>query len=64
MGMLIDGKWVDDDARFRHRSCGAFVWRESAFTGRATADGSSGFRAEPGALPPIRLARLPMRTAR
>jgi putative glutathione S-transferase len=48
MGMLIEGKWVDDDAQYRTASSGAFVRPQSIFTHRVTADGSSGFKAEPG----------------
>ena len=48
MGMLIDGKWIDDDARYRNPDGGAFVRAESVFRDFVTADGSSGFRAEPG----------------
>jgi len=48
MGMLIEGKWIDDDASYRTASSGAFVRPQSVFTHRVTADGSSGFRAEPG----------------
>ena len=48
MGMVIDGKWVDDDQAFRHAAGGAFVRPVSSFDGWVTADGSSGFKAEPG----------------
>src|SRR6516225_2841884 len=48
MGMVIEGKWVDDDAQYRTSSSGAFVRPQSVFTHRVTADGSSGFKAEPG----------------
>ena len=48
MGMLIDGKWVEDDAKYRNPEGGAFVRSESSFRSFVTADGSSGFRAEPG----------------
>jgi putative glutathione S-transferase len=48
MGMLIDGKWIDDDEKFRNPQGGAFVRPASAFRDRITADGSSGFKAEPG----------------
>jgi putative glutathione S-transferase len=52
MGMLIDGKWTDDD-QFRNKD-GKFVRPESIFRGWVTADGSvgpagdAGFKAEPG----------------
>lgn len=48
MGMVIDGKWIDDDEKFRNPEGGAFVRAESVFRDRITADGSSGFKAEPG----------------
>jgi glutathionyl-hydroquinone reductase len=48
MGMVIEGKWVDDDAQYRTAATGAFVRPQSLFTHRVTADGSSGFKAEPG----------------
>ena len=47
MGMLVQGVWHDvwyDTAK----TGGAFVRKDSAFRQRATADGSSGFRAAPG----------------
>ena len=48
MGMLIGGTWIDDDAAYRNPLGGAFVRAESAFRDRITADGSSGYAAEPG----------------
>lgn len=48
MGMLIDGTWTDDDAAHRNASGGAFVRPEAKFNAWVTADGSSGFKAEPG----------------
>ncbi len=48
MGMVIEGKWVDDDAKYRNPEGGAFVRPESIFRDRVTADGSSGFEAQPG----------------
>jgi len=47
MGMLVQGVWHDVwyDTR---KTDGAFVRVDSAFHDRVTADGSSGFRAEPG----------------
>ena len=32
MGMLIEGKWVDDDTQYRTASSGAFVRPQSVFT--------------------------------
>ena len=48
MGMVIDGRWIDDDAAYRNPEGGAFVRAESVFRDRITADGSSGYPAEPG----------------
>src|SRR5713101_7797934 len=45
MGMLIDGKWTD---RRPAEVAGHFVRPESQFRNFITADGSSGFKAEPG----------------
>ncbi len=46
MGMLVNGVWVTEDRLSDEE--GRFVRRESRFRGRVTADGSSGFAAEPG----------------
>lgn len=48
MGMVIDGTWIDDDEKYRNPQGGAFVRPESIFRDRITADGSSGYKAEPG----------------
>ena len=48
MGMLVEGKWVGDDARQRNDAKGAFVRPDSSFRHRITRNGSSGFPAEPG----------------
>jgi len=47
MGMLVQGVWHDVwyDAR---KTDGVFMRVDSAFRDRVTADGPSGFRAEPG----------------
>ena len=47
MGMLVDGIWRDDTALVE-RERGRFVRDDSKFRGAVTADGSSGFKAEPG----------------
>jgi putative glutathione S-transferase len=47
MGMLVEGVWKDVP-RDTRATGGAFVRPESAFRDRVTADGSSGFKAEPG----------------
>jgi glutathionyl-hydroquinone reductase len=47
MGLLIDGKW--QDRWYDTKSTGgAFKRQESSFRHQVTADGSSGFKAEPG----------------
>jgi len=43
MGLLVEGKWQDQDPRPQG---GAFQRPDSSFRGWVTADGSSGFRAE------------------
>ena len=48
MGMVIEGAWVDDDAKYRNPTGGEFVRAQSSFRDWVTADGASGFRAEPG----------------
>lgn len=48
MGMVINGEWIDDDEKYRNPTGGAFVRAESIFRDFITADGSSGFKAEPG----------------
>ncbi len=47
MGKLIDGVWHDVGYDTK-KTGGRFVRRESQFRDRVTADGSSGFKAEPG----------------
>ena len=47
MGMLVEGEWLADDERYRRSDDGAFVRPGSAFRAFVTADGSSGFPAEP-----------------
>jgi glutathionyl-hydroquinone reductase len=46
MGKLIDGRWVNDGNRPGGKA--QFVREETKFRGTVSADGSSGFRAEPG----------------
>ena len=48
MGMVIDGEWIDDDSKYRNPAGGAFVRPESVWRDKISADGSSGFKAEPG----------------
>ena len=47
MGMLIEGQWIDDDEKYRNSTSGTFVRPESSWRNIITADGSSGFKAEP-----------------
>jgi putative glutathione S-transferase len=47
MGLLIDGRWHDQWYDTKSTG-GAFKRQESAFRNWVTADGSSGFKAEPG----------------
>jgi glutathionyl-hydroquinone reductase len=48
MGVLIDGQWTDGELPQETTSTGQFKRVDSAFRDRITADGSSGFKAEPG----------------
>src|SRR5258705_13828832 len=48
MGVLIGGKWTDGELPQETSAAGQFKRAESQFRNRITADGSSGFKAEPG----------------
>jgi glutathionyl-hydroquinone reductase len=48
MGVLIDGKWRDEELPQETAQTGAFNRMDSIFRQRITADGSSGFKAEAG----------------
>src|SRR5215208_3405371 len=48
MGVLIDGKWTDGELPQETGETGQFKRVDSSFRDRITADGSSGFKAEPG----------------
>ena len=48
MGVLIDGKWTDGELPQETGTTGEFKRADSRFRDRITADGSSGFKAEPG----------------
>jgi putative glutathione S-transferase len=48
MGILIDGKWTDEQLPEETGKAGDFRRADSRFRGVITADGSSGFKAEPG----------------
>jgi glutathionyl-hydroquinone reductase len=48
MGIMIDGKWTDEALAAETGKAGEFLRAESQFRDRITADGSSGFKAEPG----------------
>ena len=47
MGVLIDGKWTDGELPQETTQIGQFKRADSVFRDRITADGSSGFKAEP-----------------
>jgi len=46
MGLLIDGRWSTD--WYKSDDKGHFIREDTVFRGSVSADGSSGFRAEPG----------------
>ncbi len=48
MGILVDGKWLDEEFAQETSKSGNFQRIDSAFRDRVTADGSSGFPAEAG----------------
>ena len=48
MGVLINGVWTDGELPQETGEGGCFKRAESRFRDRITADGSSGFKAEPG----------------
>jgi glutathionyl-hydroquinone reductase len=48
MGVLVQGRWRDEELPTETDSAGAFRRSESQFRSRITADGSSGFKAEAG----------------
>src|SRR5579863_8405278 len=48
MGVVIDGKWTDGELPQETNQSGQFKRADSVFRDRITADGSSGFKAEPG----------------
>jgi glutathionyl-hydroquinone reductase len=48
MGVLINGIWTDGELPQETGEGGRFKRAESLFRDRITADGSSGFKAEPG----------------
>lgn len=48
MGILIDGKWTDEELPAETGKAGEFRRSDSRFRDWITADGSSGFKAEPG----------------
>jgi putative glutathione S-transferase len=48
MGMLVEGRWLEDDEAQRNASDGSFVRPASQFRSAVTADGAGGFKAEPG----------------
>jgi putative glutathione S-transferase len=48
MGIVIDGKWTDEQLTGETGKSGDFRRADSSFRNWITADGSSGFKAEPG----------------
>ena len=48
MGMLVEGRWLEDDEAQRNAADGSFVRPASQFRHAVTVDGSGGFPAEPG----------------
>lgn len=48
MGMLVAGRWLEDDQAQRNAADGSFVRPASQFRNAVTADGANGFKAEPG----------------
>jgi len=48
MGIVVDGRWHDEELVGETSATGEFRRVESRFRDRITADGSSGFKAEPG----------------
>jgi putative glutathione S-transferase len=48
MGILFDGQWRDEELPAETGKAGNFQRVDSVFRDRITADGSSGFKAEPG----------------
>ncbi len=48
MGVLIDGKWRDEELPQETAQGGSFQRTDSIFRNFITADGSSGFKAEAG----------------
>src|SRR5580698_11108201 len=48
MGVVIDGKWTDGELPQEISQAGQFKRVDSIFRDWITADGSSGFKAEPG----------------
>jgi glutathionyl-hydroquinone reductase len=48
MGILVDGRWTEEELTGEMDAAGAFRRSESRFREWVTADGSSGFKAEPG----------------
>jgi putative glutathione S-transferase len=69
MGLLVDGIWRDDSFDTTRMRDGRFNRPTTKFRNWVTADGSpghsgeAGFKAAAGRLSPLRLARLPGRTA-
>ena len=63
MGVLIDGAWRDGELPQETGASGEFA-RRQRLSRRITADGSSGFKAEPGAITSTSRTAAHGRTAR
>ncbi len=48
MGILVNGRWSEEELSTETGTTGAFQRSDSRFRDWITADGSSGFKAEPG----------------
>jgi len=48
LGQLIDGVWREDDIISEIKATGHYVKQNAIFRDFITADGGSGFKAEPG----------------
>jgi putative glutathione S-transferase len=48
MGILVNGRWSEEELAAETDTAGAFQRSDSRFRDWITADGSSGFKAEPG----------------
>jgi glutathionyl-hydroquinone reductase len=63
MGVLINGEWTNGELPQEISEPGQFKRADSEFRDRITADGSSGFKAEPGRYLSTSPTAAPGRTA-